>query len=72
MNKGIVISMLCTNPSCTFSEQKLKIKQAFTIAATSGRCVFNMPKCCPKCKSGIELLSFVSGSVEITEDIKNE
>lgn len=66
-NKGIVINMLCCNPSCSFSENKLIIKSPLNISS-GGNCSFKMPQVCPKCKSAVELLNFVSGSVEIEAD----
>ena len=45
------IEYLCTNPSCSFSESKLKIVQLEDKAKTI--------KNCPKCKSGVEQVSKV-------------
>ena len=67
MNKGVVISYLCTNPSCSYSEEKLIIKKPVTFS-NKGGCKFEGISTCPKCKSSIELLHFISGEVEITED----
>jgi len=43
------LEYLCTNPSCTYSEQKLKIPQLEDKARTI--------KTCPKCHSGVELIN---------------
>lgn len=43
------IEYLCTNPSCTYSEEKLRIPQIEDKAVTL--------KACPKCKSAIELVN---------------
>lgn len=43
------LEYLCTNPSCSFSEDKIKIPQLEEKAKTI--------KTCPKCKSGVELLN---------------
>ncbi len=43
------LEYLCTNPSCSFSEDKLKIPQTEEKAKTL--------KACPKCKSGVELVN---------------
>lgn len=67
-NKGVVIYLLCENPSCSFSEEKLVIKQPLVVSGSSGKCNFSFPKECPKCKTSLELLNFVSGSVEIQPD----
>jgi len=69
VNKGIVINMLCENPSCSFSEEKLVVKNPLNIVESSGKCSFSIPNSCPKCKSPVELLNFVSGSIEIEKDI---
>jgi len=69
MNKGIVVRYLCTNPSCSFSEQKLEHKSSLVISGASAR--FKLLNNCPKCKGGLEMLNFVSGSVEITPDDEN-
>lgn len=42
------LEYLCTNPSCSFSEEKLKIPQLEDKA--------KVLKTCPKCKSGVELI----------------
>jgi replicative DNA helicase Mcm len=42
------LEYLCTNPSCSFSEDKLKISQNDEKPRTI--------KACPKCKSGVELV----------------
>lgn len=68
--KGIVIRALCTNPSCSFSENKIEIKQALNKVNQTGKYSFQVPQSCPKCKSEIEMLGFVSGSVEIIPDDK--
>jgi hypothetical protein len=68
MNKGIILYYLCTNPGCTYSEQKLVIRKPLVHVTSSNKFTFNVPKCCPKCKSELELLNFVSGSVEIEQD----
>jgi len=67
MNKGVVISYLCQNPSCPYSEEKLVVKKPVT-SLNNGNCKFEGISCCPKCKSPIKLLHFVSGEVEITKD----
>ncbi len=46
-----LLEYLCTNPSCSFSEDKLRIPQNDEKPRTL--------KACPKCKSGVELLSKV-------------
>lgn len=66
MAKGIVVKYLCTNPSCSFSETPLIDKKALTTG--SSKYSFPVLKCCPKCKSGIDMINFVSGSVQIKED----
>ncbi len=43
------IEYLCTNPSCSFSEDKLRIPQVEDKTKTL--------KTCPKCKSGIEIIN---------------
>ncbi|MHA1381425.1 MAG: hypothetical protein ACTSRG_23910 [Candidatus Helarchaeota archaeon] len=68
MNKGIVLNFLCQNPSCSYSEEMLKIKQPVNIVKASGNCSFKIPTSCPKCKTEIELINFVSGSIEIEAD----
>lgn len=68
MNKGVVVYFLCTNPSCSMSENKLEIKKPLNYVSSSGKFSFEVPKCCPKCKSELELLNFVSGNVEIEAD----
>ena len=65
--KGIIINMLCTNPECPYSDDKLRIKNAVTISGT-GKATFDVPNSCPRCKSPLELLTFQSGSVEIVAD----
>jgi len=67
-NKGIVLKFLCTNPSCSFSESELIVKSTLSYVSSSGKASFVVPKICPKCKFGLELLNFISGSVEIKED----
>lgn len=71
-NKGVISTFLCTNPSCTYSERKLVIESALNSTSTSGNHSFKTPTCCPKCKSGIELLHFVSGAMSLESDIKVE
>ncbi len=66
MKKGVIVRYLCTNPSCAFSEKILEDKQALN--GSSSTMSFKSLSSCPKCKSGIEMINFVSGSVEITED----
>lgn len=44
-----ILEYLCTNPSCSFSEDKLKIPQNDEKPRTI--------KACPKCKSGVELVN---------------
>lgn len=68
MNKGIIISLVCQNPSCEFSEKILVKKTTLAVTKSSGKASFEIPKNCPKCKSELELLSFISGSVEIQPD----
>ena len=70
MEKGIVIKYLCTNPSCEFSESVLDDKQP--IVFSSGKCSFKTINSCPKCKSGVEMINFVSGSMTIVEDKINQ
>jgi len=67
--KGIIISALCTNPSCPHSEEELIMKQPFQQTLSSGKCSFVMPIKCPKCLSGVEVLNFVSGTIEIEKDL---
>jgi len=67
MSKGVVISYLCRNPDCSYSEEKIIIKKPVT-SSTNGNCKFEGISSCPKCKSPVELLHFISGEVEITED----
>ncbi|MCA9496995.1 MAG: minichromosome maintenance protein MCM [Nanoarchaeota archaeon] len=57
---------LCTNPSCTYSEDKLKIPQLDDKA--------KILKACPKCKSGIELLKkdLVDSQSLILEEIPEQ
>lgn len=69
MKKGVVVNYLCTNPSCDLSENKLEIKEPLTMLGNTAR--FNTLKCCPKCKSGVEMINFVSGVVEIKVDKVN-
>lgn len=63
------IEYLCTNPSCTYSEEKLRIPQIEDKAVTL--------KACPKCKSGVELINKTlidSQSLvleELTQDLEN-
>lgn len=66
MDKGIVVKYLCTNPSCDLSETVISDKRA--VVLTSGKCSFPVISSCPKCKSGVEMLNFVSGTVAVTED----
>ncbi|MHA1381185.1 MAG: hypothetical protein ACTSRG_22685 [Candidatus Helarchaeota archaeon] len=68
MNKAIVLNFLCVNVDCNFSQEKLQIKQTLNIVESSGNCSFKIPTCCPRCKSPVELVNFVSGSVEIEAD----
>lgn len=68
-NKGVVISSLCSNPDCTYSQEKLTTKSSLVYAVSSGSCTFKVPKCCPRCRAPIEVLHFVSGEVEIKPDV---
>jgi len=71
MNKGVVVNLLCQNPDCQYSEEKLKMESAVNITG-SGTCSFKILKSCPRCKTELELINFVSGSLEIKADeIKN-
>lgn len=67
-NKGVVVNSLCTNPDCTYSQEKLVTKASLVYAVSSGSCTFKVPKACPRCRAPIEVLNFVSGEVEITAD----
>lgn len=67
-NKGIVITSLCTNPSCTYSEKKYVVKQPLTIISSSGKATFKILPTCKKCQSPLELPYFISGSIEIEKD----
>jgi len=66
MNKGVIARFLCVNPDCNYSEEKLEVKS--TLNNSGGKLNFKVPSVCPKCKSPIELINFVSGSVTIEED----
>jgi hypothetical protein len=68
MGKGIILSYLCLNPSCEFSEKQLIIKNPLTSSSNGSNHKFSGISSCPKCKSAIELLTFVSGTIEIVED----
>ena len=72
INKGIVINLLCCNPSCNYSDKKLVIKKTLQVSESTGNCQFKIPKSCPKCASPLELLNFISGSVEIEPDLIRE
>jgi len=66
MNKGVIINLLCTNPDCEHSQTKLKIESPLIIS--NNNCSFKILKECPRCKSGLEFINFVSGRLEITAD----
>lgn len=71
MTKGIIIRYLCENPSCTYSENKIKFTTSLNVSGAKAN--FKILNCCPKCKSSIELINFISASVEFEEDkIKEE
>jgi primosomal protein N' len=65
-NKGIVINLVCTNSACSYNEGFIT-KEALNSSST-GKHSFSTPKVCPRCESEIELISFVSGTMEIVED----
>jgi len=70
MDRAIILSYLCTNPSCGFSEKKLQFK---TVLKGKGKTLsFDNLNDCPKCRSELELLKFNSGSVEITDDYEKQ
>ena len=65
MVNGIIVELLCTNPSCRYSENKLESRQALVSAVSSGTRTFKVPKSCALCKSPVELIDFHSGTVKV-------
>ncbi len=57
---------LCTNPSCTYAEEKIKVPQIEEKAKTL--------KVCPKCKSGVELIhkNLIDSQILILEEIAEQ
>lgn len=60
------LEYLCSNPSCNFSEEKIKIPQTEEKAKTL--------KTCPKCKSGVELINkeLVDSQILVLEEIPEQ
>lgn len=66
MSKGVIVRYLCTNPSCSYSDKYLKYESSVNQTAT--KFSFKVLNFCPKCKSNVELLNFVSADIELIED----
>ncbi len=60
------LEYLCTNPSCTYAEESIKVPQIEDKAKTL--------KVCPKCKSGVELINknLVDSQILILEEIAEQ
>jgi hypothetical protein len=68
MNKGIILYFLCTNSSCSYSNEKIELKEVLQSTKAQDKFSFTSIKKCPKCKSSVEFLDFVSANVKITRD----
>jgi len=66
-NKGVVITFMCINPDCNFSHEKIVIKKPVSITGNN-KFSFTAISSCPKCKSPVEMINFVSGTLEIEAD----
>ena len=66
--KGIIVSYLCVNSGCPFSEEKIKDKQVLTSNSKGDVHSFKTLSVCPKCKSSVELITFSPANVEIVKE----
>ena len=70
MDRAVILTYLCENPSCELSEQKIVHKTVMKI--NEKKSSFENLTECPKCKEKVELLKFNSGSIEIIDDFENQ